>query len=129
MKSFLLAGFALFLPSCLLADPSICGTIPCGQVFQLTSLSESRSYGLLLAAPDAGCRRVRYRVETPSDGFLGHTPPLGPGEVAVVRMGRGFSAGPHPLIIAAEGCKFGPSLTRRVTLAKLSPDHGWRAVR
>ena len=68
------------------------------------------------------------RVEDAAAVFLGHTQPLAPGELGVVRMGEGFAAGEHELTIAAEGCYTRPAATRRVTLAKLSPDHGWRAV-
>jgi hypothetical protein len=97
--------------------------------FNLASVSDQRSYGILIAAPESGCARVRFRVFGAADRFLGHTPPLRPGELAVVRLGRGFSAGEHRLTIASVGCAAPPAATRRVTLAKLSPDHGWRAVR
>lgn len=81
----------------------------------------------MLAAPEAGCRRVRFRVV--GDGvLLGQTPPLAPGELVVVRLGRGFPAGQVQLRIAAIGCDQPPAALRRVTLAKMSPDHGWRAA-
>ncbi|MCU0827588.1 MAG: hypothetical protein MUE52_09315 [Tabrizicola sp.] len=105
----------------------ICEVKGCPTQFDLTSISENRSYAVLIAAPDVGCRRVRFRVEAGDTEFLGHTPPLGPGDLAVVRVGRGFAAGEHILTIASEGCDTRPAATRRVTLAKLSPDHGWRA--
>jgi hypothetical protein len=95
----------------------------------MASSSEERSYGLLIGAPDAGCRRVRYRVETSGQALLGRTPILAAGEVAVVRIGAGFRAGPHVLVVTGEGCSQAPGLSRRVTLRKTSPDHGWRAAR
>jgi len=109
-------------------DRSDCRLQGCRASFLLFSTSELRKYGVLIAAPDTGCRRMRFRVETLGKIFLGHTPPLGPGERAVVRMGRSFPAGEHMLSIATEGCAALPATTRRVTLAKLSPDHGWRAA-
>ena len=127
IRSAFLAGVFLSLPAMSAADPAVCLRANCAHDFQLASVSASKSYGLLLAAPKYGCRKVRFRVETASQAFLGHTPPLAPGEVAVVRMGPGFAEGPHALIIAAEGCNAAPSIARRVTLAKLSPDHGARA--
>jgi hypothetical protein len=123
----LLSGVVLALAQGVQAQAT-CDAKGCPTPFDLTSTSESRSYGVLIAAPDVGCRRVRFRVETKDAGFLGHTPPLAPGELGVVRVGRGFAAGEHPLTIASEGCETPPAATRRVTLAKLSPDHGWRAA-
>lgn len=99
----------------------------CPTTVSLSSLSEQQSYGLLLAAPETGCRRVRFRVEE-AGVLLGQTPPLGPGELAVVRLGRGFPKGQVRLRIAAIGCDRPPAAMRRVTLAKMSPDHGWRAA-
>lgn len=92
------------------------------------SVSDSRSYGLLIAAPDSGCRHVRFRVEG-AGSLLGQTPPLAPGELAVVRMGRGFPAGENLVTVASVGCDAHPAAWRRVVLAKLAPDHGWRAAR
>jgi hypothetical protein len=130
LKSAFAAGFALFVFNTsappVLADPLRCARTICPNVFHLTSVSATKSYGLLLGAPEDGCRRVRYRVETGARDFLGHTPPLAPGEVAVVSMGQGFAEGTHALTIAAVGCDQAPALARRVTLKKLSPDHGWR---
>jgi hypothetical protein len=103
-----------------------CRNRQCAAEYRLSSDSDLRSYGILIAAPDSGCDRVRFRVETDAARYLGHTPPLGPGELAVVRLGRGFSQGVHRLSIAAEGCESAPAATRRVILAKSSPDHGWR---
>ena len=127
-SQFLIAGFCLAFPLIATAEDQGCRTSGCHMSYSLTSTSETRSYALLIAAPETGCRRVRFRVEGASAGFLGHTPPLGPGELAVVRVGRGFDAGEHELTIAAEGCASPPAAARRVTLAKASPDHGWRAV-
>ncbi|NJS38872.1 MAG: hypothetical protein HC783_07465 [Rhodobacteraceae bacterium] len=76
-------------------------------------MSEATSYGILLAAPAKGCLRVRFRVETAAQGFLGHTPALRPGEVAVVRIGQGFTEGETMLRIVAEGCATLPALVRR----------------
>lgn len=125
-KSLLLAGVFLALPTQLCAQPEACANDGCLVVVQFASASYSRSYGLLIAAPQTGCRRVRFRVSG-DDGFLGQTPALGPGELAVVRMGRGFPEGRNQVTIAATGCKTLPAATRRVTFAKASPDHGWRA--
>jgi hypothetical protein len=126
-KSACAAGIALLFATPILADPNLCRRGICPGVFSLSSVSDSKSYGLLLAAPKTGCRRVRYRVETWSRDLLGKTVPLAPGEIAVVRMGIGFAEGVHSLRITAEGCTAAPALTRRVTLRKTSPDHGWRA--
>jgi hypothetical protein len=126
-KVFLLAA-ALGAATPLFADPGDCAPQGCRAAFHLASTSDLRQYGVLIAAPDTGCRRVRFRVETDRSVFLGHTGPLAPGELALVRMGRGFSPGDHRLTIAAEGCAALPAATRRVTLAKASPDHGWRAA-
>ncbi len=51
--------------------------------------SRRASYGLLIAAPDSGCRHVRFRVS--GARLLGQTPPLGPGELAVRAPGHGLS--------------------------------------
>lgn len=125
-KSLLLVGLVLAIPAALWADTERCVRKDCRVAVQFASVSDLRSYGLLIAAPEAGCRRVRFRVEG-NEGFLGQTPPLGPGELAVVRMGRGFPEGRNEVTIAAVGCKAAPAATRRVTLAKIGPDHGWRA--
>jgi hypothetical protein len=126
-NGFHLAGLCLALASPVAADSVACRS-DCGTSYRLTSASETRRYGILIAAPDIGCRHVRFRVEDETETYLGQTPPLAPGELAVVRMGRGFSEGVHLLTIAAEGCKTSPAATRRVTLAKRSPDHGWRSA-
>jgi hypothetical protein len=125
-KAILLAGLCLFLPHFAVAEGDACRN-SCPTAYRLTSTSEMRNYGVMIAAPDTGCRFVRFRVERDGAAFLGHTPALGPGELAVVRMGRGFVAGDHDLTISSEGCAARPAATRRVTLAKTAPDHGWRA--
>jgi len=127
IRSAFLAGICLSCPVVLPADPALCARANCAYDFQLASVSETKSYGLLMAAPRTGCGHVRFRVETAAHGFLGRTPPLAPGEVAVVRMGPGFAEGVHALTIMAEGCSTAPSLVRRVTLDKPSPDHGVRS--
>jgi hypothetical protein len=130
-KVLLLAGLALLFPISAQADHSTgqdCRSNGCATSVRFTSISDTRSYGLLVAAPDTGCGRVRFRIEGEGAAFLGHTPPLAPGELAVVRMGRGFAAGEHRLTIASVGCAAHPSATRRVTLAKVAPDHGWRVL-
>ncbi|MES2915332.1 MAG: hypothetical protein V4753_09465 [Pseudomonadota bacterium] len=122
-----LVGLVLALAASAAAETTDCRS-DCGTSWRLNSTSETRSYGILIAAPDSGCRHVRFRVEDAAATILGQTPPLEPGELAVVRMGNGFAKGDHLLTIAALGCKTGPAATRRVTLAKRSPDHGWRSV-
>ena len=97
--------------------------------FSLASVSASRSYGVLLAAPENGCARVRYLVESATGARLGQSGPVGPGEVAVVRVGAGFAEGRHVLQIATVGCVAPPDQTRQVSFRKVSPDHGWRAAR
>jgi hypothetical protein len=126
--TFLLAGLCLLGPSWAFADQENCRNDDCPTSVRFLSVSDTRNYGLLIAAPETGCRHVRFRVENAAETFLGHTPPLAPGELAVVPMGRGFSAGEHFLTVASLGCKTHPAATRRVTLAKHAPDHGWRAA-
>jgi hypothetical protein len=127
-KLFLLAGLALALPVSAQPADDDCRAHACSVAVSFASVSDSRSYGLLIAAPDIGCRRVRFRVEGAGEVFLGHTPPLSPGELAVVRLGRGFPAGLNIVTVASVGCDAPPAATRRVVLAKISPDHGWRAA-
>jgi hypothetical protein len=126
-KTVLLAGLCLLFPPFALAEGDTCRNT-CLTAYRLTSTSALRSYGVLIAAPDTGCRFVRFRVDGDGAAFLGHTPPLAPGQLAVVRMGKGFVEGSHTLTISSEGCAARPAATRRVTLAKASPDHGWRAA-
>jgi hypothetical protein len=123
-----LAGVFLLWPHALLADHIPCIEKDCRQVFYLSSVSDAQSYGVLLAAPEEGCTRVRFRVETLARVFLGHTPALAPGELSIVRIGQGFAAGETILTITAEGCTTPPAVVRRVTLAKRSPDHGARSA-
>ncbi len=124
-----IAGVFLLFPAVLSADPVACLQRDCRQTYNLASTSERKAYGILVAAPDKGCVRVRYRIETLARVFLGHSPALAPGELFVVRIGHGFAQGHTPLTIIAEGCVTPPALLRRVTLAKSSPDHGARAAR
>lgn len=126
-KAFLLAGFGLAVSIPALAAAETCKIRGCPTSVSFSSVSDSRSYGLLIAAPHSGCRHVRFRVEGEHAGFLGHTPPLAPGELAVVRMGQGFPEGENQVTVASVGCDALPAATRRVTLKKHSPDHGWRA--
>ncbi|NJM82775.1 MAG: hypothetical protein HC844_09965 [Tabrizicola sp.] len=129
MQRLLLAGlFSLAAHMSLAEEPAWRGESG-PTLYRLTSVSDQKAYGLLLAAPAESCKRVSYRVADASGGHLGHTPPLLPGELAVVRMGRGFSEGEHLLRIEARGCAAGPAASRRVVLAKTSPDHGWRAAK
>ncbi|MEZ5798454.1 MAG: hypothetical protein R3D63_13830 [Paracoccaceae bacterium] len=96
------------------------------QLFLLTSVSETRSYGVLVLAPDKGCGAMRFLVY--ADGaLLARSPTLAPGEGAVVRLGNGFAEGEHLLRIETAGCADQPFTGRRVVLKKTSPDHGWRA--
>lgn len=124
-KAFLLAGLVLALSPPLGAET--CKTQGCPTSVSFASVSDSRSYGLLIAAPDVGCRHVRFRVVDDRAGFLGQSPPLGPGELAVVRLGRGFPQGENMVTVASVGCDASPAATRRVTFNKTGPDHGWRA--
>lgn len=126
--SLLLAGLALAFPASAQTADDACRTHGCPTAISFASVSDSRSYGLLIAAPDIGCGRVRFRVKGTGEVFLGHTPPLLPGELAVVRMGRGFPAGVNRVTVESVGCEARPAATRRVVLAKVSPDHGWRAA-
>ena len=128
-KSFLAGAtlaFILFPSAPLLARDEACIAKGCPTAVRFLSVSQSRIYGLLIAAPDSGCRHVRFRVEGAGAVFLGHTPPLSPGELAVVRLGPGFPAGENQVTVASVGCDAPPAATRRVVLAKLAPDHGWR---
>jgi hypothetical protein len=127
-NGFFLAGLVLALTGPVYSADGSCLTRGCPTAISFASVSDSRSYGLLIAAPDSGCRHVRFRVEGEGAVLLGHTPPLAPGELAVVRMGRGFPAGQNRVTVASLGCDAPPAATRRVVLAKVGPDHGWRAA-
>ncbi|MFN7224339.1 MAG: hypothetical protein ACK4MS_09995 [Paracoccaceae bacterium] len=95
--------------------------------YTLTSASPGRSYGVLVAlAQDAPCEVVRFRVRSDDRPNLGTTPPLVPGQLAVLRLGKGFDAGEHALLIESSGCAVHPSQTRRVILNRLGHDHSWR---
>ena len=126
----IVAGFCLLVLSCgsALSDPPRPSRTTNPLAVQMLSAAGEKTYGLLLRAPRAGCRRVRYRIETAGRVLLGKTPVLLAGQLAVVRIGTGFSLGPHVLVVVAEGCKIAPSLLRQVVLHKASPDHGWRAA-
>lgn len=124
-KAFLLAGLVLAASCPARAEDTTCHRRGCPVLVRFASVSDSRSYGLLIAAPDNGCHPVRFRVE--GDGsLLGQTPPLAPGELAVVRMGHGFPKGENQVTVASVGCDAHPAAWRRVVLAKQAPDHGWR---
>jgi hypothetical protein len=125
-----LAGLVLlFFPVLAGAESVTCASGHCNRSFTLTSVSATKSYALLVAAPETGCRRVRFSVSSASGRRLGQTGALAPGELGLIRIGRGFAAGPTDLSIVASGCKLLPSMVRRVTLSKTSPDHGARASR
>jgi hypothetical protein len=126
----MIAGVGLLVLSAgsVLSEPLTCTRAICPFEVQMASSADDKSYGLLLGAPEVGCRRVRYRVETTGQVLLGRTPVLAAGEVAVVRIGNGFHSGAHTLIVTGEDCGMAPVLSRRVTLKKTSPDHGWRAA-
>jgi hypothetical protein len=124
----MLAGVGLLTLLAGSAHSDTCTRAPCPQVIQIAALAEEKTYGLLLRAPEDGCRRLRYRVETVGQVLLGRTPALAAGEVAVVRIGRGLHPGANDFLVIAEGCSKAPDLMRRVTFSKASPDHGWRAA-
>lgn len=125
-KAFLLATLGIALSGHAWAWDENCSRTGCPTAVSLQSVSALRSYGLLIAAPDSGCRHVRFRVKA-GEMLLGYTPPLGPGDLAVVRLGHGFPAGETRLTVASVGCDEPPAAMRRVVLTKTGPDHGWRA--
>jgi hypothetical protein len=128
MKTVLaLAWLALASPTISETYGDSCDPRACATEVPFASTSERRSYGLLVAAPDTGCRHVRFRIEDGNARVLGQSPPLAPGELAVVRMGRGFPQGRNLVTIASVGCDQPPAAIRRVILAKAGPDHSWRA--
>jgi hypothetical protein len=97
-------------------------------VLLMASGGMPKSYGVLVEAPPSDCAHARFVV---SEGrqVLGHTPPLAPGDRAVVRMGARFDEGTHVLTVRATGCQAGTPALSRVVLGKRGPDHGWRAER
>jgi hypothetical protein len=128
MKTVLaLAWLALASPTFSETDGDSCDPRACATEVPFASTSVHRSYGLLVAAPDTGCRHVRFRIEDDTARLLGQSPPLAPGELAVVRLGRGFPQGRNLVTIASVGCDKPPAAIRRVILAKAGPDHSWRA--
>lgn len=124
---FALAGLLLAPPALADTYDTDCGSNGCSTEVPFASTSDRRSYGLLVAAPDSGCHRVRFRVHGNKARLLGQSPPLAPGELALVRMGRGFPAGENWVTVASVGCDTPPAAVRRVILAKIAPDHSWRA--
>jgi hypothetical protein len=129
-KKRMLAGVCLLWLSAgsVFAEPRTCHRAICPSLVPIASVAEHKVYGLLISAPKAGCRLVRYRIETEGLELLGRTPALAAGEVAVVRVGNGFQPGSHTMVVTAEGCTKSPGFFRQVTLRKASPDHGWRAA-
>jgi hypothetical protein len=122
-----LAGLLLATPTFADIPSTDCDAKGCPTVVPFASTSDSRSYGLLVAAPDSGCAHVRFRVHGTGARLLGQSPPLAPGELAVVRIGRGFPEGENQVTIASVGCDTPPAAVRRVILANVGPDHSWRA--
>ena len=120
MKALLFAGacaaFAVSDPVC--AEPQKQSETD----FVLTASSDLRSYGVWVAAPDNGCRVVRYVVAS-AGRTLGHSPPLRPGDGALIRIGRGFAMGDHVLDVTGVGCDFPPETARRVIIGRAGPDH------
>lgn len=96
--------------------------------FLLRSWSDLSLHGLVVQAPEgaAACRAVRFGVWQ-GQRLVGRTPTLGPGDLAVVRLGRGFGPGNHLLAIRSMGCLAAPVRPRRISLSTPWPDHGWRA--
>jgi hypothetical protein len=90
--------------------------------YVLSATADTHSYGLWLTAPASGARAVRYIVVL-DQARLGASPPLRPGEGAVIRIGRGFAEGDHALAITCIGCEVAPPKARRVILGRSSPDH------
>ncbi len=129
MKRIYAGAGLLFLSAAIAySEPLTCERALCTYEVQVASVAADKFYGLLFGAPHGECRQLRYRVETEAGVLLGKSQPLAAGEVAVVRIGTGFSRGVHTLLVTAEGCCEAPILARRVTLRKPSPDHGWRAT-
>jgi hypothetical protein len=130
-KQLRLGLLALFLNSfAMMAVAGSCESGRCGPLsVQLTSVSETARYGLLVTSPaEIACGSVQFIITDPARGVVGQTRAMLPGEMAVVRIGQGYAAGEHPLQILASGCPVQPRMVRRVRLGKPSPDHGWRAA-
>jgi hypothetical protein len=130
-KQFCLGLLALLLN----IVPASARPVPCdGGVcmpvtFRLTSLSETARYGLLVTSPtEIACGSVQFILSDAGGGVVGRTQALHPGEMQVVRIGRGYPAGDYALQITASGCPVAPAHVRHVRLGKPSPDHGWRAA-
>ncbi|MFN3575990.1 MAG: hypothetical protein ACK4TJ_03215 [Tabrizicola sp.] len=130
MKRFILLA-CLALANTAQADrfSRACAPHGCRTTVLFASTSDNRSYGLLVAAPETGCDRVRFRIEHDRAGVLGQSPPLAPGELAVIRLGRGFPQGANRVTIASIGCDAPPAEARRVILANAGHDHSWRSGR
>lgn len=106
--------------------PALAGPALADTTFVMASTSAEVRYGLLVMA-DEDCNQSRVTVQI--DDLTWKSRTLGPGEITVVRMGRGFSEGAHVLKVVSAGCLGAPYAARSVVLGKLSPDHGWRALR
>jgi hypothetical protein len=106
--------------------PVLCGPALGDTTFVMSSTSEKVRYGLLVMAEN-DCAQSRVTVQTADSVWRSAT--LGPGEIAVVQMGQGFAVGDHRLTVNAAGCRGYVHAARSVVLGKLSPDHGWRALR
>ena len=122
MKALFLSGFcaAVAVSTAVSAEPQKRSATD----FVLTASSDLRSYGVWVSAPEKGCRVVRYVVAS-AGRTLGHSPPLRPGDGALIRIGRGFAMGDHVLDVTGIGCDAPPAEARRVLLGKTAPDHSW----
>ncbi|MCB6177365.1 hypothetical protein LHP98_04380 [Rhodobacter sp. Har01] len=118
--------------ACLLVGGLGAATRSAAEDLVFTSYSEARAYGLVLTAPASGCPALRYKLVGALGAVLGRSPLLSPGEIAVVRIGRGFPEGANSLKIVTQGCAASPRAAlvplavRRIAVGKASPDHGWR---
>lgn len=97
-----------------------------GLTFTLTSDGEATIMGLYLTAPPTHCSRVSYVVAHPPPppptepaiialpatplqpveygvNYITRTRPLAPGQTELVTLGRGFSAGTHPVMVMVVG--------------------------
>ena len=92
------------------------------------SVSDAAGYGVVLSAPhDLVCPDVRYRLLAADARAPLDSPPLGAGDVAVLRVGAGFAEGDHALLLVTEGpCTAHAVGVHPVRLSKPWPDHGWR---